>query len=76
MTRLLNIFRPVLGVGLGLAMQSALAAVGARVLVQVWNPLTPKQQSGKCYSTTPADPVVNLAALAATSLAQMPSALH
>ena len=45
MTRLSNIFWPVLGVGFGLAMQPALAAVGARVLVQVWNPLTPKQQS-------------------------------
>jgi hypothetical protein len=45
MTRLSNILRSVLGAGLVLAMQPALAAVGARVLVQVWNPLTPKQQS-------------------------------
>jgi hypothetical protein len=46
MTRLSNILRPLLGAGLVLALQpSAVAAVGARVLVQVWNPLTPKQQS-------------------------------
>jgi hypothetical protein len=44
MTGLSNIFRPALGAGLVLAMQPALAAVGARVLVQVWNPSTPKQQ--------------------------------
>lgn len=46
MTSLHTLLRPLVGAGLVLAMQpAALAAVGARVLVQVWNPLTPKQQS-------------------------------
>ena len=45
MNRLSNILLSVLGAGVVLTTQPALAAVGARVLVQVWNPLTPKQQS-------------------------------
>jgi hypothetical protein len=35
----------ILGAGLVVAMQPALADVGARVLVQVWSPLSPKQQT-------------------------------
>jgi hypothetical protein len=47
MIRQSKILRSILGAGLVLAMQPTLAAVGARVLVQVWSPLTPKQQSVK-----------------------------
>jgi hypothetical protein len=45
MTRQSNALRCLLAAGLVLAMQPALSAVGARILVQVWSPLTPKQQS-------------------------------
>lgn len=54
MTGLSHILRPAIGAGLLLALQPALAAVGARVLVQVWTPLTPKQQSVQVLLDEPA----------------------
>jgi len=44
MTGRSHILRAVLGAALVLAMQPALAAVGASVLVQTWDPMTPKKQ--------------------------------